>query len=263
MAVPAWASSPCVFAPPHMMTEASQKLMKAATEGDVSAMRKWIGDCANPNYQNEDSVPILGAVFKAKPKNILAVVKLLTSVGADVNARVYILPISFDLVGSPDCDPQLLDVLFKHGLNPNDTDPITGMNVLEAALLDGGSNGACISSLIDHGSYVNFVDQFGGTPLSFATLRNDLDIVKLLLENGAQPNVSNKNGITPLMNAAGMKHADIAKILLQYGANPCLMDMDGDRASDIAKKMGNNKLAELLTCRRKQKPEASTKPTQP
>ena len=251
LVAPAWAGLPFCGIAPGSMVEASPKLMKAATEGNIAGMWKAIGNCANPNYQDKDGVPILGAVFKAKPKNMLAVVKLLASIGADVNARIYILPISFDLVGSPDCDPQVLDVLFKHGLNPNDTGPIAGMNALEAALLDGDSNSVCISSLIEHGSYVNFVDQDGDTPLSMAANRGDPDIVKLLLENGAQPNTSNKLGLTPLMNAAGTKHAGVAKVLLQYGANPCLMNEDGYRASDIAKMMGDGKLAELLECHRR------------
>ncbi|MGH8306687.1 MAG: ankyrin repeat domain-containing protein [Gammaproteobacteria bacterium] len=249
---PALAASPLCGVVPADNSSVSIKLMRAAISGDINGMWRWIGECANPNYQDKDGVPILGAVFKAKPKNMRAVVNVLVNVGADVNARTYILPISFSLVGSSDCDPKVLDILFKHGLIPNDTEPVDGSSTLDAAIFLGG-NIACIDALIAHNAMVNFTNRSGETPLLDAVYRKDSDIVSLLLENGARPNISNDIGITPLMAAAAMKSTDIVKSLMKNGANPCLRNEDGKTASDTAEEAGDDKLAQLLVCDRKSK----------
>jgi len=227
-------------------------LMKAAVQGDIAAMQKLLKSSANPNYQGTNGVPILGAVYKSRSTNMLEVVELLAHAGADVNSKIYVIPTVFSLVENPNCNPKILDVLFKYGLNANDSDPIDENSTLEASVAYGG-NRACISSLIQHGASVNHTDYAGSNPLIRSVYRKDINIVRLLLQNGAKPNMSDKFGNTALMVSAHFKLTDIASILLHYGANPCFRNELGETASDIAANVGDGKLAELLSCHKIQK----------
>ncbi|MHB8405979.1 MAG: ankyrin repeat domain-containing protein [Gammaproteobacteria bacterium] len=240
-------SYPSIFA---TLERSGSLLMQASVKGDITEVNRLLKKGANPNYQDRRGMPILGAVLKARPKNLPEIVKALARAGADVNARHYVVPIAFDYVSyNKRCDPKVLNILFKYGLNPNDYEPIAHESVLESAVAYGG-NSSCISTLIMHGGRINHTDYGGNTPLIQAVYRKDPSIVLLLLLNGAKPNISDEFGNTPLMAAAFFKSKSIVTLLLQHGANPCFRNEDGSRASDIAKKAGDDKLAALLACHR-------------
>ena len=63
---------------------------------------------------------------------------------------------------------------------------------------------------------INVGDSSNMTPLCLATLRNDVQAVKLLLSYGANPNILDKWGRTPLFFA---RNTDICKMLLDAGVN--------------------------------------------
>ena len=58
------------------------------------------------------------------------------------------------------------------------------------------------------------------TPLNYATIYNNLDIVKLLVKAGANLEIVNEDGETPLYNAALHGNIEIVKFLIDSGAPP-------------------------------------------
>lgn len=75
--------------------------------------------------------------------------------------------------------------------------------------------------LLDQHSAIDQPDaQFGVTPLSWAVLRGDAEMVQTLLARGAQVNVGNRDGSTPLHSAAFLGRSDLAALLLTHGADP-------------------------------------------
>jgi peptidoglycan/LPS O-acetylase OafA/YrhL len=75
--------------------------------------------------------------------------------------------------------------------------------------------------LLDDHSAIDEPDaQFGVTPLGWAVLRGDIDMVQLLLARGAQVNAGNRDGSTPLHGAAFLGRHELAALLLTHGADP-------------------------------------------
>lgn len=61
---------------------------------------------------------------------------------------------------------------------------------------------------------------FNTTALIFASLKNNLDIVKILVENGADVNEKDDMRVTPLYVAAEQGNLDIVKYLIEHNAIP-------------------------------------------
>jgi len=76
-----------------------------------------------------------------------------------------------------------------------------------------------IELLIEAGANVNVQDDFGGTPLYLAIVRENLELVKILVENGADVNLKDSKGRSPLFYAAKRyKVADIVQYLQEHEA---------------------------------------------
>ena len=58
-----------------------------------------------------------------------------------------------------------------------------------------------VQAIIDHGAYVNAVNNRGQTPLWFACADGQESFVKILLDAGADPNITNKGGDSSLHSA--------------------------------------------------------------
>lgn len=228
-------------------------LMHAAISGNKNKVIELIRDGANPNYQGPDGEPILGKVLQSNIRNKLTIVSILVSAYADVNARAYVVPISYGLLQNKNCDPKILLYLINHGLNVNAYEPAVGSGPLEATI---DFSDACAKVLIKHGADVNAKSRDGYTPLLHAIASKNIAMVKLLLSKHADPNAATNDGITPLIFASIIKATDIAKLLLKYGANPCVSDHRGMTAASIASTPnvngpGNKKLAMLVMCKHK------------
>ncbi len=72
----------------------------------------------------------------------------------------------------------------------------------------------------------------GSTPLMYALLYGDADVVRLLLDNGADPNVRNEAGATALMWA--VDDLEKTRLLLRRGADVNARSEDGRTALSIA-----------------------------
>lgn len=110
-----------------------------------------------------------------------------------------------------------------------------GLAALHFAVREGDMD--TVKVLVEAGTDVNQVSEFGWTPLLTATQNRYYQIGKFLLENGANPNLANEGGWNPLYIATDnrnieggdyptrkpdMDHLDFIKLLLAYGADPNL-----------------------------------------
>jgi ankyrin repeat protein len=88
------------------------------------------------------------------------------------------------------------------------------------------------------------------TALHSAAQRGHREIAELLLENGADVNATNRWGQTPLHYAVVFQHAEAVEVLLGAGAYPDVRMLDGSTAHDLASKVKDARLAEMLRMER-------------
>eukprot|EP01147_Barroeca_monosierra_P009246 gene9246-1528_t len=98
-----------------------------------------------------------------------------------------------------------------------------GRTILHAAIMTGNVETLDIA-LQAFGEAINYADQYGETPLHYASNFGFLESINELLRNGAEVNVIDLKGITPLHWACSQGHKDIIAKLLSYGAFPNFTD---------------------------------------
>jgi ankyrin repeat protein len=102
------------------------------------------------------------------------------------------------------------------------------------SLLNAAASGNTIKiqELIGEGADVNFKNDDGETPLTFAAAWNQLPSLKLLLKHGADPNLADHTGGTALMLAVQHGTRQMVRALLDSGADPRQKDAFGKTAID-------------------------------
>jgi uncharacterized protein len=194
--------------PPNTVSavpSAHQAMLEAAAKGDTAKVKELLFQGVSVNVLGPDhNTPIMEAAFAGH----LDTVKLLLDYGADLSVKKSDGATPMTLAHSKD----VVD-LFR---NVN-------------ALVDASAKGnvRSVKELIDKGTPVNGLDEFGHTGLTEASYNGNTEVVKLLLEEGANPNTKKSDGETPLSLANGRKHEDIAALLkeavarqLKVGATP-------------------------------------------
>lgn len=81
---------------------------------------------------------------------------------------------------------------------------------------------------------VNQRGNFNETPLHIATVRGDIDEIKLLIKNGADINAQGENGYTPIHEAIEQQNSEVSKYLIDIGANCHIKNNDGYTALEFA-----------------------------
>lgn len=86
----------------------------------------------------------------------------------------------------------------------------------------------------------NQYDEFGYSPLHYAAIKGNLEIVQLLVQNGGDVNSKTKNGgVTVLMRACIGGNLEICRYLVKKGALVNCVDNDGRSLRDICDSKSN------------------------
>jgi len=93
---------------------------------------------------------------------------------------------------------------------------------------------------------LNQRDHHGNTPLMWATIQGDRNLVEMLVDQGAAINTQNLVGETALFMAAARDYVNICNFLLESGADARLSTIDGTSPLHIAAACGNTSLVQTL-----------------
>ncbi|XP_061579044.1 ankyrin repeat domain-containing protein 50 [Cololabis saira] len=113
---------------------------------------------------------------------------------------------------------EIVDLLLKHGANPNARDS-QGRPPLHSVAWTGHTK-VGHHLLQASGVNINLACHQGATALSIAAQEGHVNIVKILLESGANPNHTDKYGRGPVKVAGKNGHFHIVGLLESYGAKP-------------------------------------------
>ena len=142
---------------------------------------------------------------------------------------------------------ELVKRLLDSGADVNAIDGRKGyaqMSALQYAAA--GGNKDVVRLLLDHGATVDQADYTGYTALFLASTKYTA-IVSMLLEKGANPNLASVTyRRTPLHQAVLSQDQALIKLLLQYGARIDAKNSDGESPLDLARKLKNARIVELL-----------------
>lgn len=115
---------------------------------------------------------------------------------------------------------ELVDLLLKHGANPNAQDKAGRPPLHSVAWTDNAEVGR---RLLQASSVnIDLACHQGATALSIAAQEGHANIVAMLLERGANPNHVDKYGRSPVKVAGKHGHFNIVRLLESFGAKPYL-----------------------------------------
>ncbi|XP_071115151.1 uncharacterized protein [Haliotis cracherodii] len=173
----------------------------------------------------------------------------------------------------------ILDLLMKHGANPNATNRwnstplhylcarghLKGVQMMipkiedinkighnentalhEAARHQSDRSQACVQLLIESNAEINVKNNRGATPLHEAVMSSNGETVKYLLEAGAYPHSEDNSKTSPLMSASLSGSFDIVEVLLNRKADIMKQDVYGYTALHLASKAGHKDVVRIL-----------------
>ncbi|MCH2571543.1 MAG: ankyrin repeat domain-containing protein, partial [Planctomycetes bacterium] len=232
-------------------------LSMAALAGEIETVQLLIDEGADLDAKNNDGNTALhGTAFLGR----LEMTNLLIESGADVNIRnndgttpldnaaaewsqelegavgviAGILRIKAEVSEVKVGRPRVAAVLRTQGGTHGSGLAIgqTGQGEIGRLVKDGDL--ASLREAFTKGADVNGLDAQGITPLSWAAMADQLDVVKLLIDLRAEVNGKNRDGATPLHGAAGLGRTEIVELLLSKGADVNVIDGDGQTPLDKA-----------------------------
>jgi ankyrin repeat protein len=177
---------------PPQLLPLDAAMLQAAGEGDNAKVKDLLAKGVNVNLRgNDHNTPIMEAAYAGH----LDTVKLFLDHGADLSARKNDGATPIALAGA---HKDVVE-LFK--------------NVADLVEAAGKGNNPAVKELIDKGTPVNGLDQYGHSALTESCWNGFTDTVKLLLDRGADPNIKKSDGATPLSLAMGQKHQEVVALL--------------------------------------------------
>jgi ankyrin repeat protein len=252
----------------------------AKSNGDVTALMLAVGDLRKIRLLLSKKVDVnakskqghTALTIAAGREGSTDIVRELLYHGADLNGG--------NLLGAAarTGDIKLVRFLLERGADPHNTQSLGGLppasekraaardKVLEAPQLPPlvglpqngagtpliyaviGKNIEILRLLLEKGVGVNVRNKSNGTALMYAAVLGESSIARLLLERGADVNVKHQSGYTALMYAAASENIDPEwiKAFLAKGAEVHAKAKDGETALTLAEKKGKSEIVRLL-----------------
>lgn len=93
---------------------------------------------------------------------------------------------------------------------------------------------------------VNQKSNFGDYPIHIASVRGDIDEMKILLDNGANINAIGEHGYTALHNAVEQGHIKMVEFLLNQGIDTTIKNINHLTAKELAQITDNQEIYKML-----------------
>lgn len=106
---------------------------------------------------------------------------------------------------------------------------------------------AVVTSLLEHGAWVDEKDGVGNTALMGVCFKGYVEIAEQLMKAGANVNTTNNMGASCLIFAITFNQQEIARLLIAHGADLDIRDARGNTALDHAKMQGFGHFEDILT----------------
>jgi len=104
-----------------------------------------------------------------------------------------------------------------------------------------------IIKLLKHGTAdINAKDDYGRTPLIYASTSGYTEIAKLLIHNNANPNITDHYGVSPLMLISKYGYTSTLKPLIDAGADINTKDIYGLTALILSSMRGHVDIVKML-----------------
>ncbi|CAF1008766.1 unnamed protein product [Rotaria sp. Silwood1] len=205
-------------------------LFCAAKEGRTEIVKYLLDRGANPRVQNHYGV---SALWIPSQKGMLQVVELLLNAGAETHIAPFgNLADELNITGWTPLYAAMksrkfdvVKLLLKRGADSNAVTKLGSTPFLLASeICDLDIIEACIEAGADldfapSGSDADNLNITGQTALFMATLKDRVDVVKVLIEKGAQVNVKNRYGVSPLLLCAESGNRELVQALVKAGAD--------------------------------------------
>ncbi|HPC94235.1 MAG TPA: ankyrin repeat domain-containing protein [Sedimentisphaerales bacterium] len=185
-------------------------LYGAAFDLDADAVKQLVASGADVNKGTEDGQTPLHGATERESEEVLEIVKILVSHGADVNAKVLGDGTSNAWAGKTPLHNAASVLLLGDDLEPH-------------------GNVAVVEYLLAHGADVNARDALGCTPLSDSLFAGNLAVTKLLVAHGADLDTrAGEDGATVLHDAASIGDLEAVKLFVSHGADINARDFDSE-----------------------------------
>jgi uncharacterized protein len=251
---PARAADPCVDVAQAVAMlkdgdqfQASAQLFASARHGCEDEARALLDRGVALDARDREGATALARAARASK---IMLVTLFLERGANVNARA--VDGSTPLFYAAESDRgKVVAMLIEHGADPNLAGR-AGLTPLDAAAFN--NSDAIAKQLLQHGAEINALDNDGKGAMVYAAGRGNTAVVALLLDSGVDVNRRYAHNLTALMWAAGHDASagseDVeatVKLLVARGATLALQDDRGKTAAEIARSLGRDRLASLLS----------------
>ena len=181
------------------------------------------------------------------------IVKILVENGADINSNCGVTALSVTYTEKKANWYEISVYLIENGANVNYTTEYSSKYfcVLEDICTKryGGDDESNVYSALDYAlSCIDVKNVNWVRALQYGIYNNRISFVKLLLEQKyCNINDTTETGMTPLMFAAINNDENMVILLLSYGASKSARDNQGKTALDYARNSGNQELIQLLS----------------
>jgi ankyrin repeat protein len=230
------------------------KLLKAAAKGDIEAMKKWLDQGADINYQSSGMLSLEQTpLMKAAKNGHLEAVKFLIDKGADISKGNTGKENPITLAAEKD-HPEIVLYLIEKGENVNYQESNYGMTALHHAARNG--NLELIEKLVAKGANMKLQNKEEETPFAVAVFYKKLGPAKYFLIKGANPNQMGRHKVPLIMHAASTTRRDrhmlppdvkaMVNLLLGAGANINQQDLFGNTALIRAATKGRTGIMNFL-----------------
>lgn len=204
-------------------------LCDAAARGDIRALDMLLkaGAAVNAPVAASGRTSLMAAAAHGQAR----AVKWLLARGARAQAR----------------DRHGRTALMLAAMGPCPQADVAGIAIaLYAPKTDAASSVDCADALLEGGTAVNEGDVSGNTPLMWAAMYGQTNVISVLLQHGAQINACSRAGETALMWAAREGHEGAVQQLLAAGADCKLQNQNQYSALTTAILHHHDRVAEML-----------------